>query len=217
MRANEYFTFTKRERTGIVALMMILLLIIVLSQIYPRKEPTPNQLITAEVDTVKPVDVLPGKKVPYRYTRPVITQPPPRKRSHKAMSPVDINTADTSAFIALPGIGSKLAARIVAFREKLGGFYDVRQVGEVYGLQDSVLQKLLPLLKCDDQLVKKIKINNAGKDELKTHPYIRWELADVLIAFRNAHGSFSSAEDLSKIDMIDDDMLNRIMPYISFN
>ena len=216
MGANEYFTFTKRERTGIISLMMILLLIIVLSQIYPRKQTVPAQVISAVIDTVRPVDVLPGKKTNYRYTRPALT-PPPLKRSHKIMSPLDINSADTSAFIALPGIGSKLAARIVAFREKLGGFYDVRQVGEVYGLQDSVLQKLMPLLKCDDQLVRKININNAGKDELKTHPYIRWELADVLIAFRNAHGSFSSAKDLSKIDMIDDDMLNRIMPYISFN
>jgi competence protein ComEA len=215
MRANEYFTFTKRERTGIIALMMILLLIIVLSQIYPRKQAVPVQLTSVAIDTLKPVNV-PEKKTHYRYTRPALSQPT-FKRPHKVLSPVDINSADTSAFIALPGIGSKLAARIVAFREKLGGFYDVRQVGEVYGVQDSVLQKLMPLLKCDDQLVRKININNAGKDELKTHPYIRWQLADVLIAFRNAHGSFMSAKDLSKIDMIDDDMLNRIMPYISFN
>ena len=43
---------------------------------------------------------------------------------------VDINTADTTAFISLPGIGSKLAARIVNFRDKLGGFYSIDQVGE---------------------------------------------------------------------------------------
>lgn len=34
---------------------------------------------------------------------------------------IDINTADTTAFISLPGIGSKLASRIVNFRDKLGG------------------------------------------------------------------------------------------------
>ena len=33
-------------------------------------------------------------------------------------SVIDINTADTTAFITLPGIGSKLAARIVNFRDK---------------------------------------------------------------------------------------------------
>jgi DNA uptake protein ComE-like DNA-binding protein len=44
---------------------------------------------------------------------------------------VDINSADTSAFIALPGIGSKLAARIVNFRDKLGGFYSIEQVKNI--------------------------------------------------------------------------------------
>jgi len=32
--------------------------------------------------------------------------------------------------MALPGIGSKLADRIVKFREKLGGFYSISQIGK---------------------------------------------------------------------------------------
>lgn len=63
--------------------------------------------------------------------------------------PVDINTADTTAFIALPGIGTKLAARIVLFRKKLGGFTGVGQIREVYGLKDSVFVILKPYLRCD--------------------------------------------------------------------
>ena len=60
---------------------------------------------------------------------------------------IDINVADTTAFIALPGIGSKLAARIVNFREKLGGFYSIEQVGETFGLPDSTFQKIKQYLK----------------------------------------------------------------------
>jgi DNA uptake protein ComE-like DNA-binding protein len=55
---------------------------------------------------------------------------------------VDINKSDSSTWMALPGIGVKLSQRIIAFREKLGGFYDINQVGETYGLADSVFQKL---------------------------------------------------------------------------
>jgi competence protein ComEA len=69
-------------------------------------------------------------------------------------SVVDINAADTTALIALPGIGSKLAARIVAFRNKLGGFHSVAQIKEVYGLRDSVFTRLMPYLKCDSLSVK---------------------------------------------------------------
>jgi len=76
-------------------------------------------------------------------------------QSRYSPSPLDINTADTTAFIALPGLGSKLALRIVSFREKLGGFSHVAQIKEVYGLRDSVYQKLLPYLRCDSLFVRK--------------------------------------------------------------
>src|SRR5687767_7242716 len=74
-------------------------------------------------------------------------------KTHAARySSIDINAADTSAFISLPGIGSKLALRIVNFRDKLGGFYSVDQVGETYGLPDSTFQKIKQWLKLDDPL-----------------------------------------------------------------
>lgn len=139
---------------------------------------------------------------------------PPPGYVRKTYKPVEINSADTTGLIALPGIGSKLAARIVLFREKLGGFYSVKQVGEVYGLQDSVFQKLAAYLRCDSQKIKKIDINNVSKELLATHPYIRWKLADAIITYRNEHGSFSSAKDLQKIEMIDDEVARRLLPYI---
>ncbi|HEY1021836.1 MAG TPA: helix-hairpin-helix domain-containing protein, partial [Flavisolibacter sp.] len=58
-------------------------------------------------------------------------------REERKPTLININEADTAAFIALPGIGGKLSARIISFREKLGGFYSVEQVGETYGLPDS--------------------------------------------------------------------------------
>ena len=73
----------------------------------------------------------------------------PAKTYVARYSIIDVNTADTSAFISLPGIGSKLAARIVTFREKLGGFYSVEQIGETYGLPDSTFQKIKQWLKLE--------------------------------------------------------------------
>ncbi|MDP4263004.1 MAG: helix-hairpin-helix domain-containing protein [Bacteroidota bacterium] len=127
---------------------------------------------------------------------------------------IDINTADTSAFIALPGIGSKLAARIVAFREKLGGFYSIEQVREIYGLQDSVFQKIRQYLALEEIAVKKININTATKDEMKTHPYIKWNLANIIVEYRNQHGNFSSLSDLKKISAVTDSVYAKIVSYL---
>jgi competence protein ComEA len=128
---------------------------------------------------------------------------------------VEINTADTAAFIALPGIGSKLAARIINFRDKLGGFYSIDQVGETYGLADSTFQKIKTWLKLETISLEKININAATKDEMKSHPYLKWTLANAIVEYRNQHGRFSSVEDLKNVGAITEEILAKIKPYIS--
>lgn len=127
---------------------------------------------------------------------------------------VNVNEADTAALIALPGIGSKLSARIISFREKLGGFYSVEQVGETYGLPDSTFQKIKFRLQVEGTAIRKINLNTATKDELKEHPYIRWKLANVIVEYRNQHGSFKTLEELRNIVLIDETTYQKISPYL---
>jgi len=128
---------------------------------------------------------------------------------------IDINSADTTAFIALPGIGSKLAARIVNFRDKLGGFYSIAQVGETFGLPDSTFQKIKQYLKLENLSIKKININTATVDELKAHPYIKWSLANPIVAYRNEHGPFSKVEDIKKVMVVTESVFTKILPYLT--
>jgi competence protein ComEA len=128
---------------------------------------------------------------------------------------VQINEADTSTFIALPGIGSKLSARIIAFREKLGGFYSVEQIAETYGLPDSTFQIIKSRLQVNEKAIRKININTATKDELKIHPYIRWNLASAIVEYRNQHGNFKEVEELKNIILIDEKTFEKIRNYIS--
>jgi len=143
------------------------------------------------------------------------SEPQPTKTYNAKYSAIDINTADTSAFISLPGIGSKLALRIITFRDKLGGFYSIDQVGETYGLPDSTFQKIRQYLKLDISLVKKININTATVDELKVHPYIKYGLANPIIAYRNEHGGFSKMEDIKKVMAVTDEIYKKIAPYLT--
>lgn len=128
---------------------------------------------------------------------------------------VDINEADTSALIALPGIGSKLANRIISFRDKLGGFYKIEQVAETYALPDSTYQKIKSSLLISNPLVKKININMATVDELKLHPYIRYNLANAIVQYRGQHGQYASLSDLKKIMIFSDDIFTKVEPYLT--
>lgn len=127
---------------------------------------------------------------------------------------VEINSADSLQWLALPGIGPKLTSRILNFRQRLGGFNSVQQVAEVYGLADSVFRIIQPLLVAGEGQIKQISINGAGKAELAEHPYIRQQLAGAIVQYREAHGPFRQLEDLRRIHLISEPVFEKIRPYL---
>ncbi|MBK5272319.1 MAG: helix-hairpin-helix domain-containing protein, partial [Bacteroidia bacterium] len=150
------------------------------------------------------IEASPSKDIPGTHETTSTFKPFP---SHYSV--IDINDADTTAFISLPGIGSKLAARIINFRDKLGGFYSISQVGETFGLPDSTYQKIKKFLNLNNTLIRKININKATVDELKAHPYISWSLANPIVAYRNEHGPFLKVEDIKNVMVVTDEVYNK--------
>jgi competence ComEA-like helix-hairpin-helix protein len=136
------------------------------------------------------------------------------KKDERSVSVIDINKADSTAWESLPGIGPTLARRIILYREKLGGFFEVSQLLEVWGLQDSVLQKSKNRLILGGG-IKKIDINLATFEALKTHPYIGYKSANVIINYRNQHGNFNRLEDIQKIIQIDEKSYNQFQRYLT--
>jgi competence protein ComEA len=55
---------------------------------------------------------------------------------------VDINTASVEQLTSLPGVGEKLAARIVEYREKSGGFKSPQELMNVRGVGEKNFQKI---------------------------------------------------------------------------
>ena len=162
------------------------------------------------------------RMIPYIHIAPKENNYPQKNFENKTFDKpkytptvIDVNTADTTAFIALPGIGSKLAQRIVTFRDKLGGFYTKDQIAETFGLQDSVFQKIKTRLKLTNSAVKQININTATMEEMKVHPYIRYNLANAIFQYRTQHGNFSSVAGVKNIMMVTDDLFNKVAPYLT--
>jgi competence protein ComEA len=132
----------------------------------------------------------------------------------RSIAIIDVNEADTSAFITLPGIGSKRAIQIINFREKLGGFYSVSQVSETYSLPDSIFQKIKERLVCKAPRLRMININTADATLLKSHPYLKWNIVNAIIAYRQQHGNYKQTSDLKKINILTDELFDKIEPYL---
>lgn len=128
---------------------------------------------------------------------------------------LNINTADSTKWMRLPGIGAGYARRIIYFREKLGGFYSVNQVAETRGLPDSVFQKIKQQLVCPDYIIEKLDINTATQEILVQHPYISKNLAAGIVQYRNQHGPFSAIGDLRKIALVTEELFRKISPYLA--
>jgi competence protein ComEA len=94
---------------------------------------------------------------------------------------IDINSANAEQWKALPGIGDGFATKFVKMREGLGAFYTLDQIKETYGLADSSFQKIQPYLKLSKGTIKKINLNDASPDQIRSHPYIlKWQADDIL-------------------------------------
>jgi competence protein ComEA len=126
---------------------------------------------------------------------------------------IDINSADTSSWSSLPGIGPVLSQRILKYRDRLGGFYSVEQVAEVYGLHDSVYQKIRPFLTRVTE-VRKINVNAATPDILEQHPYLKRQLARAIVDYRSQHGVFKEISELKQIVSLTPELFDRISHYI---
>lgn len=138
------------------------------------------------------------------------------RQAFAATNPVDINQADEETWQRLPGIGEKRAQQIVKFRTSLGGFLSVEQVGELYGLPDSVFQRIRPLLMLDRAVPpQRIDLNAATVETLDAHPYISTKQAKLIVSYRDQHGAFAAVDDLSRIAAFSDrKWLEKIKPYL---
>lgn len=127
----------------------------------------------------------------------------------------DFNKADTTVLKNIRGIGSVLAARIVKYRDNLGGFHSPKQLQEIYGLQPEVIEELLKYAKFEGN-VSKINVNTADEAKLKSHPYLNYKLAQVIVNYRKQHGNFKTPEDLLKIKLLDVEKVEKLKPYLEF-
>ncbi|WP_394993835.1 helix-hairpin-helix domain-containing protein [Emticicia sp.] len=183
----------------------------VLPETYERLEPYIS-LPSAENESshTPQAELIASNEQPTNLQAPTVVAKPAYKQPVK----FDFNNCDTTVLKNIPGIGSGYAKRIIKFRDLLGGFVNAEQVKETFGLPPETFDELLKygFVKMD---VKKLKINTLAMSDFK-HPYLRFFQAKAIIAYREQHGAFKSAEDLKQIKVLDEATIVKIEPYLEF-
>ncbi len=145
-------------------------------------------------------------------TDTVITAYTPRIKRDTIL---DLNTADTTEFMLLRGVGRFTAMQIIRYRQALGGYYSTSQLYEISEIANDRIDSLLPHLYADTSLITPIDVNRASVKQLYSHPYISYKQAEQLYDLRRRKLRLHSPDELSAV--FSPDERQRLLPYLRFD
>ena len=98
---------------------------------------------------------------------------------------LDINKADSTALLDLPGIGPYFAGKIVSYRTSLRGYSAPEQLMEIYHFDREKYDGLKDLITCSAP--EPYPIWTLSEDELSKHPHISRTEAHSIVIYREHH------------------------------
>ncbi|MES2276919.1 MAG: helix-hairpin-helix domain-containing protein [Bacteroidota bacterium] len=152
----------------------------------------------------------------YRRLAPYITLPEKSNYTEKSNEVVELNTADSAKLTQIRGIGGSFAKLIIRYRDRLGGFYKKEQLKEIIGLDSLTYVDIQPFVKVDAGKIIKINPNKATTNSLIAFPYLTYKQKNAIVEYHTQHGDYAALADLKNIPIIDEVILRKIEPYISF-
>ncbi|MDO5443227.1 MAG: helix-hairpin-helix domain-containing protein [Bacteroidia bacterium] len=96
---------------------------------------------------------------------------------------VDLNSADSTEFDTLPGIGPYFAARMVSYREELKGYSYPEQLMDIYNFDEEKFNGLKDLITVGESAP--YPLWSLDEEELKKHPYIGKYASHGIIVYRD--------------------------------
>lgn len=165
-------------------------------------------------------DSLLAQMSPY-FKFPAWVNAPYKSTYKKRMSPKGpkkpLNLATPEDLQEVYGIGPVLSQRIVALRDRLGGFSNTSQLNAVYGLSEQTKDKVLESFELvNPKRLKKIEFKTASASDLATIPGISFDLAVKMVRFRRLRSHQIEATELLKIEEITPKKLELINVYLHF-
>lgn len=167
-----------------------------------------------------------------------------RGRPFEPGETIDPNVAGDVELDRLPGVGAARALRIVQEREENGPFASVEDLARVPGIGPASIERLRPFLsvdlpggggmsartsapapavppgagpRSDRRAGGPIDLNRATVSQLRELPGVGPVTADRIVAYRDEHGGFQTAEGLMEVSGIGPRTFERIAPMITVN
>ena len=162
-----------------------------------------------------------------------VEKDPPAETTGALDQLVDLNTAQLSALMSLPGIGEKRAEQIIALREIKGQIVSADELLEIDGFGPATVDNIRPFVAQsttersgkvtagDDSSAgagaasdEPVDLNSGSLSALMSLPGIGETRAAAIIRFRELNGPIESADDLLEIEGIGKATIDNIRPFV---
>jgi DNA uptake protein ComE-like DNA-binding protein len=200
---KEWFGYNHRERRAALVLLVFCILIVSVRFVVAGsdEEPVISQIVTEPEPSTQ---ISAGSQ-----DRVLVNE-------QRRVTYVELNSCDSAALDMLPGIGTVLSARIIKYRNLLGGFADKRQLLEVYGLPTETFDKISQRVTTDTTLLVKIKINSSDYRELVRHPYLSPAEVSTILKYRATIGRIEGWKTVTENNLITSDKAGLLRFYLSY-
>ena len=214
-----WFGYSGRERRASMILLMLMVIVLVIRYTIPEKRveiEDMSALLIPEIIKDDYIVAADTDNILINKTEHGADNTRKPGYTYQAKK-IELNICDSTDLEKLPGIGPVLSARIIKYRNLLGGYVSVAQLKEVYGLRDSTYQIIYNLLSADSTMVKRININLAGFSELNRHPYLERYDVQAILKYRELQGRVEGISDLTDNNIMTGERALRILPYLIFD
>jgi DNA uptake protein ComE-like DNA-binding protein len=204
---KNWFGYTRRERRASSILLILILAITFFRFIIPDKKIPVEEIIRN----------IPGEiseNTPDRMKTVYRSWNASSASIQKSKPKIDLNTCDSALLESLPGIGPVLSARIIKYRNLLGGFASVSQLKEVYGLPEETFNMISDRLTADSSVVKKISVNAGDFKQLIRLPYFDRYEVNAILKYRELKGRIADINELADNKLITKEKMNKVRPYL---
>jgi DNA uptake protein ComE-like DNA-binding protein len=127
---------------------------------------------------------------------------------------IELNSADSSALLALTGIGPSYAGRIIKYRDRLGGYYIKEQLLEIKGMDSIRFNQFKDQITIDSARIRKIDLNTVAFKDLLKHPYFEYYLVKAVFQKKDEIRAFESVEQIRDIPVMYQELYQKISVYL---
>lgn len=221
---KDFFYYTRSERRAILCLLGLLLLFLTVCLLLRWQDRTAMPVEAEQEAAVDSFVTEVRRQETGRSRWTADYRRPEKERVAIVLQPFDPNVAD-SVLLRRVGFPAFMARNVIRYRSRGGVFRTPESLKRIYGMTDSLYQKLQPYITIGsafqqrdtfswktipvDSLEMKyaegtvIELNRADTAQLKRIPGIGRGLARMIVAYRQRLGGFVSVAQLQEIPHVD--------------